>query len=257
MTGPSVPWYPVRRFLGTIVLAAIVLAAAGCSQEKSTQPPAAPDCVDFRSYLHVAGSVQISHEAWHVAASGNRLFVAGGDFGLQVLDVSGPESPSVLGAVLAPGYARGVAVQGQYAYLAEANVNGGPFGGLRAIDIADPRNPEVVGSIALPRGALSVAVSGAYAYVAADTSGLQIVDITDPRNPSLVGGVGSGGDAHAVAVSDTCAYVVDFRAGLQVVDIRNPREPEILGSLAMSPRTPRKCPEEHSWPLADGATSLG
>jgi hypothetical protein len=54
--------------------------------------------------------------AYDVALSTNRLFVAGGGDGLYVLDANGGSSP-VIGLVRDAGFAVGVAVRGDHAYV--------------------------------------------------------------------------------------------------------------------------------------------
>jgi len=66
-----------------------------------------------------------------------------------------------VGGVDTPTDAYGVAVAGNYAYVAA-----GEFGGLQVIDVTDPANPQLVGSVATPAVAWDVAVAGSYAYVA-------------------------------------------------------------------------------------------
>ena len=60
------------------------------------------------------------------------------------------------------GLAYGVAVSGNYAYLAVAEA------GLQVLDVSNPANPQWVGGYDTSGGALGVAVSGNYAYVADD-----------------------------------------------------------------------------------------
>jgi hypothetical protein len=50
---------------------------------------------------------------------GNYAYVADFAAGLQVIDVSNPASPQRVGGYDTSGYARGVAVSGNYAYVAD------------------------------------------------------------------------------------------------------------------------------------------
>ena len=77
------------------------------------------------------------------------------------------------------GAARGVAVSGNYAYVAAE------YGGLQVIDVSNPANPERVGGRTNDLGGIptGVAVSGNYAYVADFGAGLQVIDVSNPANP--------------------------------------------------------------------------
>ena len=57
------------------------------------------------------------------------------DSGLQVIDITNPQSPQIVGSVDTPGYAHGVAVSGTHAYVADDD------SGLQVIDITNPAEP--------------------------------------------------------------------------------------------------------------------
>jgi hypothetical protein len=63
---------------------------------------------------------------------------------LQVIDVSDPANPRRVGGYDTPGYALGVAVSGNYAYVADYDA------GLQVIDVSDPANPRRVGGYDTP-----------------------------------------------------------------------------------------------------------
>ncbi len=54
-----------------------------------------------------------------MAVSGTYAYVADWDPGLQVIDITNPASPQIVGSVDTPGSARGVAVSGTHAYVAD------------------------------------------------------------------------------------------------------------------------------------------
>ena len=101
-----------------------------------------------------------SVDADGVALSGNYAYVATDNGGLQVIDITNPASPQIVGSRDTPDGARGVAVSATYAYVADWD------SGLQVIDIANPANPQIVGSVDTPSAANGVAVSEPYAYVA-------------------------------------------------------------------------------------------
>jgi len=148
--------------------------------------------------------------------------------GLQMIDVSNPTNPNIIGSVDTPGYAYGVSVSGSIAYLAE----GGYGSGLQVIDVSNPINSKIIGSVNTPGFGWGLAVSGSTAYVADGyNSGLQVVDVSDPKNPKIISSIGtSGGVIRRVSVSGSLAYVADYN-GLRVIDISDPQNPKIIGSL--------------------------
>jgi len=91
--------------------------------------------------------------------------------GLQVIDISDPTSPTLVGNYNTPGSARGIAVSGDHAFVADW------FWGLQVIDISDPTSPTLVGTCDTPHYACGVAVSGDHAFVADQSSGLQVIQV--------------------------------------------------------------------------------
>ena len=90
------------------------------------------------------------------------------------------------------GFAWGVAVAGNYAYVADG------FAGLQVIDVSNPANPGAGGRLRHQRNCLGRGGGGNYAYVA-DCAGLQVIDVSNPANPVRVGGYDTSG-ALGVAV---------------------------------------------------------
>jgi uncharacterized secreted protein with C-terminal beta-propeller domain len=145
--------------------------------------------------------------------------------GLQVVDISVPESPVIVGAVVTPGGAGDLVVAGNYAYVADS------ISGLQVIDISMPGSPAIVGAVSTPDVAKAVVVAGNYAYVADRASGLQVIDISVPESPAVVGAVDTPGSAEDVAVAGNYAYVTDGVSGLQVIDISVPESPTLKGAV--------------------------
>jgi hypothetical protein len=173
--------------------------------------------------LRLAGSNNIEGNAQRIAIAGDYAYVAN-LAGMWVLDISDPTDPTYAGRFFTPGYAYGVAISGNYAFVAVSD------SGLSVIDITDPTSPTLAGGCDTPGHAFGVAISGNYAYVADGyDGGLQVVDIADPTSPALAGNYDTPGTARSVAVSGDYAYVVDY-AGLQVIDISEPTSPTLAGN---------------------------
>ncbi|MGB3219680.1 MAG: hypothetical protein WBD79_19985, partial [Anaerolineae bacterium] len=158
--------------------------------------------------------IAVAHEP---PGSGATLaYVAAGERGFHIFDVSDPAHPRLLGSCYNGLNARGVAVAGSLAYVA------GEPGGLHIIDVSDPTNPRWRGLYVTPGGASDVAVAGDLAYVA-DSSGLRIIDVSDPAQP-IPRGHTTGG-VMDVAVIGSLAYLANGNDGLQIIDVSNPTNP--------------------------------
>ncbi len=165
-------------------------------------------------------------QAYGVALSGDYAYVVDYSSGLQIIDVSNKANPTRVGSYNTPGYAYGgIAVSGNYAYVADWNV-----GGLQIIDVSNKANPTLAGWYNTPGYANGVAVSGNYAYVADGTGGgLQIIDVSNKANPTLAGWYNTPGGAEEVVLSGTYAYVADRNSGLQIIDVSNVTNPTYVG----------------------------
>jgi hypothetical protein len=125
------------------------------------------------------------------------------------------------------GAANGLAISGNYAYLAGGSI----FPDVGKLWVIDLTSFQMVSTIALPTMAFAVTIMGTHAYVAAGLSGLRVIDIMNPQSPQIVGSLDTPETAYGIAVSGTHAYVACDLGGLRVVDIANPLSPQIVGSV--------------------------
>jgi hypothetical protein len=137
-------------------------------------------------------------------------------------------SPSAISFVTIPGYANGVAVSGDYAYVA-AGASGLQIVGFNA----DRTNPQIVSSLSLPGNANAVTLAGNLAYIAAGSAGLHVVDITNPLAPHLLGSLNISGNALGVKVRGTTAFVANG-SNLQVVNAANPGAMILVSTVSLS-----------------------
>ncbi|HAD81818.1 TPA: hypothetical protein DCG35_04980 [Candidatus Edwardsbacteria bacterium] len=156
-----------------------------------------------------------------------KLFVAV-MLGMVFCAISLADSLSVrtVGIYNAPGFARGVAVSGNYAYVADSD------SGLRIIDISNPAIPTEVGFYNTPGNACDVAVIDSFAYVADGDFGLRIINIHDPANPVETGYYDPATWwMEDVAVFGSYAYMAGG-GGLTVINISDPTNPTQTGICA-------------------------
>jgi hypothetical protein len=128
-----------------------------------------------------------------------------------------------IGSCDTAGYANGVAVAGNYAYVADGTA-------LRVINVSDPTDPVEVGAYDGLTEALGVAVSGSYAYVADGTNGLWVFNISTPSNPLQVGHLAITSDAQpflakSIALCGAYALVGTYAQGTRFVSVANPATP--------------------------------
>ncbi len=226
--------------------------------------------VDYTQYLHWTGLVSGDGQGTYRDATidGDRLYAACFDGGIQIISISDPAQPFVMGEFATSGDAVEIAVSWPYAYVAVSD------GGLQVVDVSDPGDPQLYGIGDMPSSAQGVVVDGDRAFVACADSGLVVVDIGDPAAPVVVervdtpgsavkvvlvgdhlavadgiGGVQilsrspyeiveavqTPGMALSVAVSGDHLYVADYVAGLTVIDISTITDAEVVASIVSAP----------------------
>jgi hypothetical protein len=185
-------------------------------------------CMDpvERDDVYLVGSYDTTGFALGVYVSGNYAYVADYTSGLQIIDVSNPTNPTLVGTYV-PIVARDVHVSGNYAYVTDDGI------GFQIINVSNPTNPTLEGTLALSSLADSVYQSGNYAYVANSESGLKIIDVSSPTNPTLEATYDTEG-AGGVYVSGNYAYVADDNSGLQIINVSNPTNPTLEGTYNTS-----------------------
>ena len=131
---------------------------------------------------------------------------------VSVFDISNTANPIQVAVIDTTGSAEGVAVSGDYLYVADWSA------GLRVIDISNPLSPfeEIV--VDTPGYAYGVAVAGDKAYVADHAAGLRVFDISNPLAPTPAGSYDTAGYAWDVAVSGGYVFIADGFAGLVVLN---------------------------------------
>lgn len=233
------------------------------------RPAVAGESVSANSLLN-ASTVNVSGGYAYVASKNRNGMLGSGsnDDGsgnsLTILDIAtNPAKPAIVGTLddsinLFGAY--GVAVSGQYAYVAAQGCltaqpcpNPAVGNSFAVVDVSSPTSPKIVAAlhnVDLPAlwagsGALNhacaVAVADNYAYVtAAYSDRLTVIDISDPLHPQIVASLQDSNylafDVD-VAVRGGYAYVADQSSGLgrlTVVDVHTPSAPRIVGSLTNS-----------------------
>ena len=204
------------------------------------------------------GQIETPGAASGVNLSGNTLYVADGNSGLFVVDVSDRSAPAHLATYPATG-AYGVDEAGGKIFLADtvdgiariessaqdlvktasfntpSNAdalfvdathayildNNGPKEGMVMISLSDTGQYSFTGAIATPGNATGLYVTDTKAYVADGSSGITIINIEDKTSPVIAGTFKPGGNACDILVHDfdSTAYIADKQSGLIIAQV--------------------------------------
>jgi hypothetical protein len=163
-----------------------------------------------------------------IEVEGQTAFIAAGPKGLQIVDVSNPLYPSVVGTAGSAGSMKDVVVREGMAYAADG------ASGLAVFDVSDPGSPSLVSVFETPGSAEGVVLKENLAVLADGPSGIQVVDVSDPASPVSVGSLETGDVAEEVALSGDYAYVANASSGLQIIDLSDPSSPRLHVSFPTS-----------------------
>ena len=159
-----------------------------------------------------------------VAVQGNYVYIGNG-YLFQVLDVSDPANPKIVGQLSMEYPVYRVRVSGNYAYTIS------PF---RIIDISNPANPVVVSTYHLSSGVDPSAeeIKGNYAYLGNALGFVYIIDISDPSNPREIGRMRTFGEiVEYIAVKDTVLYASPNDDAVNIFNIADPSSPFWIPSV--------------------------
>lgn len=155
-----------------------------------------------------------------------------------IFDANNPQSPVKLASINTGPGLNGVAISGNYAYV--ANNDDGTQ--LQIIDISALNNPVLIKFYSLPGVAgskgLSIFAANNIVYIGTEkTTGgkeFHIVDVSSPTNPQVLGNLEINEDVNGMYVKDGKAYLVTpLDAEFTVVDVSNPSSPAVLSSFDM------------------------
>jgi hypothetical protein len=145
-------------------------------------------------------------------ATGPFAYVAAGEAGLLVIDLSRQEAPRELARLATPDAAQDVALVGETVYVAAG------AGGLLLVDVSTPLLPQILGHVTTPGYAGGVSVRGNQVFVADGPTGVTLVDAIDPGAPYLVSRSDTPGYAGQLTAVGHTLYVADGDGGLRLFD---------------------------------------
>jgi hypothetical protein len=204
--------------------------------------------ISGNTLTYVAEIANMASTGYNMVASGNQIYVAGGYSGLEILNVSNPFSPSLLGQYNDSGL-----FSGNYSSCAvTGNSLCAPLGGFNVFDVSQPSHGTLAATLSAG-GSPVVAANGiAYCANATANSGVQIIRVTTPASPQLLGSISNTVIFDgSMQLSGNTLYVAGENLATEqprfvAIDVSNPSSPRVsctkdftefssgLGSLATS-----------------------
>jgi hypothetical protein len=180
--------------------------------------------VEANGALYLNGSGEYWYYYLGMTLDAGHLYFSG-DNGMDIYDLTRPDSPKFCSHVDLIGESWGVAVSGDYAYVTLESA------GLQVIDVSAPYSPHWVSSHSTNGPAYRVKLSDTLAYVANGTAGLAVMSLADPVAPKLIAAYPLAGNAVDLCVRDTVVFIADGIGGVQILNVANPINPVFISSF--------------------------
>jgi hypothetical protein len=193
-------------------------------------PTSEPDfsIVDIANpeYPTVVGRHDSAAGSVWVEVVGDAAYRYGGDFVVEVWDVSDPTDPTVTDSIpVHTKYTHGMAVDGNLGYVYGGGVSADECW-LDVLDLSDPIDPVVVGSCSLGYESYSAQPHGELVYTSLAGYGTAIVDVSDPASPVFESLVGPNNWAMSVAGDiGTAGW-----NGMRILSLTDPVNPSVIAS---------------------------
>lgn len=196
--------------LGALTAALVATVLASASSARDRKEAEAPALVPARVN--------------DVVVVGSLAFV-GQTGALVIHDFADPANPAVIGKLGRPGQVLGVAMDGEYAYLAS-----GSFG-VAVADVSRPDEPLLVSRYDTPGSARRIAVREGIAAVADDGRGLEIVSFKTPSKPRAMASISTRDVVRGVAWRETLLATAEGAAGVRLFDMSSPATPRRVATI--------------------------
>ena len=183
------------------------------------------------SNIKLISQLTLSNYKYKIKKEANYLYVANGEDGLQIIDISNINRPKIVGNYTS-GWAEDVAIEGNYAYVA---CNGG--GALNIVDISNKSAPKLIAKYA-DAGMTLLTVDRGYVY--ADNfggkKGISILKLNSQNKIELIGKYEENETTSKATVKDIVvrgnyAYVIVENQGIRVLDISDKSNPTLLTTI--------------------------
>lgn len=233
-----------RRFLLlSVVLAGVVapVAGQGSSAVANELPTSAIGTFSRPADGHATAVAVAGSYAYLTYSCGTYCYSP-----LDVIDMSNPAAPTLVGATTVSWGTAGIAAQGSYAYTTGYYANPNY---LRVVDVSDPANPFSAAAFTLAGDhPQAVAVQGPDAYMLDyGTNQLEAIDVsnpaasafsgdqnTSPRSLPLLGSTSTDAGPSGIALQGHYAYVVNAVGGtVEVIDVADPAHPSVVGRASL------------------------
>ncbi|MBN1316658.1 MAG: hypothetical protein JXA42_14365 [Anaerolineales bacterium] len=164
-----------------------------------------------------------------VVAYDDRVFLAAGRLGLNIIDLTQPEMLKI--SIYDP---MDTLTRLAVAQQESGTIYGAGETGWSITNVQNPSLPQPLSRVQTDAPISSLAIVGNKLYATSTTRGLLAYDISDLTQPQFMGKWSLGTQLQDVLIRDGYLYLADERAGLRIIDPNPPESPTLLQTLPLS-----------------------
>ncbi|MHA2363401.1 MAG: LVIVD repeat-containing protein, partial [Candidatus Hodarchaeales archaeon] len=151
------------------------------------------------------GQIVTGGVAYGIQVVDNKAYVADGQNGMVIIDVSNPENPQIISSIRdGTGAPEDIYIINDLSFVADG------IDGLEIINISDPANPVEMSNFNDGGQAHRVVVIGNYAFVADGEDGLEVIDVSNPENPTEITQYYLTGLYRDIHIVDEMAFIANL-----------------------------------------------
>ena len=192
----------------------------------SVENPASPEEVGFVPLRAPAlSSTMVLQVDVYARRKTGIVFVAQGESGFAVIDISDPANAGVMTTVKTEGSAKRLAVMGSVLAVAEGDA------GVSIYDVSNPAEPVYTRTFPIDGIAENVRQYNGRLFVCAGTAGLFVIDIAAGGTTPVPVPIPTAGDVRDVSFYRNAVFVADGRHGVTLLNLTDRDNPTIVMTL--------------------------
>ena len=180
---------------------------------------------DHENIALVSQTCEFWSDIEDIVISENIAYIAANASGLQILDISDPVNPHIIG------FYENITTVATCLFLSGNSIYIGHEVGISIVDVTDPERPELIGDYFFPLPVSDLTVDDSIIYFVAEnpdrgnSGGLFILDATRPQDPVLLSEWTVPRNAVIIEKIGSYVYIIGNRV-MHVMDITDPEAPE-------------------------------
>jgi hypothetical protein len=223
------------KILSIIITAVLLQSQQGC--KLPDEPVIDPPNYTYETGMYYVGNLKTNGDArcvkGYILNGTQYAFLADGQKGLEVIDISSPQSPTLVFNYQTNGFAKEVLVDSvrsnKYVFISDEDK------GLFILNITNPNGVYLDTLLSYTSGVKSSFLKNGYLYIALKLGAVKIVNINSlPDSVYEAGTYNPQNPVEHIEISGNNIYLLEKTNGVEIAGISNPVSPNVLSVFTTS-----------------------